>query len=142
MLTKYAGDQTLGEYFDGSIYGKERTAYRLFYQLLEGLQFLHRARLTHSDININNVMIGIDGNGTPKPTIVDFDTSTSFSVFNLRRPRKRIQGMPLAHPAPEFFSSSSYNLYKFDMWLLAATFYQMTMNKPPIEGTIAGQSLS
>ena len=97
---------------------------KIFYQLLETLDFLHQNKIAHRDIKPDNIMV--DANMGIK--LIDFGLCSSLSgEDNLLN---TFCGSVL-YSAPECIRRDSYIGSSADMWSAGVTLYAMTAGKLP-----------
>jgi serine/threonine protein kinase len=101
------------------------TLKRLFYDVLCGVQYIHRAGIAPSDIKPENIMV--DGSGRAK--LIDF----GYAKVSLTAGDNAKNGT-LLYAAPELLKCGSYNTQKADVWSLAILLYGMATGKLPFDG--------
>src|SRR5580700_474086 len=102
---------SLEEFFDTAI------------QITNALEFLHRGRIIHKDINPSNIVINP---ATGEVKIVDFGIASRFSTQRtvIKAPNE-LEGT-LAYMSPEQTGRMNRSLdYRTDFYSLGATFYEM-----------------
>jgi NIMA (never in mitosis gene a)-related kinase len=104
---------------------KEDEVWKLAYQILKGLYYLHSNKIIHRDIKLLNIFLLRNGRvkigdmGISKHIIDD-------EVLNMTR-----VGTPLYLP-PEVVKGQPYD-YKIDIWSLGCTLYHLVRFRPPFE---------
>jgi serine/threonine protein kinase len=99
----------------------------VLFQILCGLEFLHKARIIHGDLKPDNILLFKDG--TVK--LADF----GFAARNMGQDLS-LNVQTILWRAPEVLDRSSYNS-KIDMWSLGVIMYQMFSGKYPFVSTEA-----
>lgn len=95
-------------------------------QLIDGLQALHRAGLSHGDIKPSNVMIE---EPTGRAVLTDFDLITEYQDSQPRRQR-RFRGS-IQYAAPEcLVIRSGRTDVRSDIFSLGLTFFEMITGRP------------
>ena len=85
---------------------EEETAY-FFYQLINGIEYIHSKGIVHRDLKPENLLL--DGNKVLK--IIDFGLSNFYNGTYLSTPC----GSP-CYASPEMVSGKSYNGFYIDVW--------------------------
>ena len=105
----------------------EPSAKIIFKQIIEGLKYIHKKKIIHRDIKLDNILI--DLNNTIK--ICDFGVSRKIEKGNLIYERC---GTP-AYIAPEIYSKIGYEDGKCDIWSAGITLYYMLSGNLPFKGS-------
>lgn len=100
---------------------------KAFGQLLEGVQYIHRQRLAHRDIKLENVMLS--GDGCAK--LCDFGIAVYAAAGNNMIPVE-MKGTP-AYQAPEMFTEAKYDPFKADIWALGVLLYNLMFGEMPFQ---------
>eukprot|EP00658_Telonema_sp_P-2_P072877 TRINITY_DN61965_c0_g1_i1.p1 TRINITY_DN61965_c0_g1~~TRINITY_DN61965_c0_g1_i1.p1 ORF type:complete len:216 (-),score=50.09 TRINITY_DN61965_c0_g1_i1:343-990(-) len=94
-----------------------REVYRIFFQMLAGLELLHRHKLVHRDLKTANVLLDHE----MKAKIADFGLALSMK----QRAQVRTQKCgTLRYMSPEALSKRPYN-QKCDVWALGVILYEL-----------------
>jgi serine/threonine protein kinase len=94
---------------------------RLFYQILQGVDAIHKKNIAHLDIKPSNILC--DQYGRPK--IIDF----GISVSNINE--TKLQSGTAPYQAPEQILSMIHDPFKADIWSLGVTFYYLAFKSLP-----------
>ena len=113
------------EYICGDLLGFIRKRGRLsepvckviFKQLIEGLKYIHRKKIVHRDVKLDNILIDL----TNTVKICDFGVSKKISKGD---PMYDHCGTP-AYIAPEIFKNHGYEGFGCDIWSAGVTLYYM-----------------
>ncbi|KAI8051308.1 kinase-like domain-containing protein [Syncephalis plumigaleata] len=125
IITEYAGKQTLDTYLEHLTTRRYPIIYKLIYQLLEALQYLHKAGIAYNDLKPTDVVISLDESNNPILKLIDFDRSLTFDATKTDAPEGKVRGLTFNYVAPEILSFSNYNLLTADTWAVGAIFYHL-----------------
>ena len=122
-----------GELFDYIVkkrrLNEEETSF-FFYQIVNGLEYIHSKNIVHRDLKPENLLL-TDKN---KLKIIDFGLS---NYFNLNKDnKKKLLKTPCGSPcyaAPEMVSGNKYNGFKTDIWAIGIVLYAMIVGYLPFE---------
>lgn len=110
---------------------KESEASRMVYQILLGLDYLHKKKVIHRDLKPANILLTLD----KQIKITDFGISTQ--LINMESTRKSCVGTPY-YLSPEVIkvgdsSDTTATGYSFtaDIWSLGCTLYEMIVGNAP-----------
>ena len=95
----------------------------IFKQIIEGLKYIHKKKIVHRDIKLDNILI--DLSNTVK--ICDFGVSRKLSNGDIMYEHC---GTP-AYIAPEIFENKGYEGYLCDIWSAGVTLYYMLSGSQP-----------
>ena len=117
-----------GELFD-YIVKKERlkeeeTAY-FFYQIINGIEYIHSKGIVHRDLKPENLLL----KGDKILKIIDFGLSNYFN-------EKKLLTTPCGSPcyaSPEMVSGNKYNGFDIDIWAIGVILYAMLCGYLPFE---------
>ena len=104
----------------------EPTAKIIFKQIIKGLQYIHKKKIVHRDIKLDNVLIDL----TNTVKICDFGVSRILSPGDTMYEHC---GTP-AYIAPEIFRNEGYEGYSCDIWSAGVTLYYMLAGQQPFKG--------
>ena len=121
------------EYICGDLLGyirkrakiSEPTAKIIFKQIIKGLQYIHKKKIVHRDIKLDNVLIDL----TNTVKICDF------GVCRILQPGDVMYehcGTP-AYIAPEIFKDEGYEGFSCDIWSAGVTLYYMLAGAQPFK---------
>ncbi|KAI9292958.1 Pkinase-domain-containing protein [Neoconidiobolus thromboides FSU 785] len=114
------------EFFDMVCSGKlsEEEIDDFFFQLINGVKFLHKNNVVHRDLKLENLMI--DANGTLK--IVDFGFA---AILKNKGKGLLCSGLWGSDPyiAPEMFSTNQYDATKTDIWSIAIIYLALVTGR-------------
>ena len=99
----------------------------IFKQIIEGLGYIHRKRILHRDIKLDNILL--DGKGKVK--IADFGVSKHVKPGDLMHEQS---GTP-AYIAPEILKEEGYQGFKADIWSAGVVFYAMLFGTVPFKAS-------
>jgi len=89
----------------------------IFKQIIEGLKYIHRKKIVHRDIKLDNILIDL----TNTVKICDFGVSKKINKGDIMYDHC---GTP-AYIAPEIFKNHGYEGYACDIWSAGVTLYYM-----------------
>ena len=95
----------------------------IFKQIIEGLKYIHKKKIVHRDIKLDNILI--DLSNTVK--ICDFGVSRKLSNGDIMYEHC---GTP-AYIAPEIFGNKGYEGFLCDIWSAGVTLYYMLSGSQP-----------
>lgn len=104
----------------------DTTAKRLFFQVCQGIRYLHDRHIVHRDVKLENLLL--DEQGTVK--IIDFGFST------IVPPGKKLKifcGTP-SYMAPEIVSRKEYTGFCADVWAMGVLLYALLCGSFPFRG--------
>jgi len=104
----------------------DHSAKRLFFQVCQGIRYLHDRHIVHRDVKLENLLL--DDNGTVK--IIDFGFST------IVPPGKKLKifcGTP-SYMAPEIVSRKEYSGFCADVWAMGVLLYALLCGSFPFRG--------
>ena len=104
-----------------SRFTKEEDVWSIFYQMILGLQALHKIKIIHRDIKCANVFLTKDG----MVKLGDLNVSKIAKAGIL----KTQTGTPY-YASPEVWQDKPYDL-KSDIWSLGAVLYELVALNPP-----------
>ena len=105
----------------------EPSAKIIFKQIIEGLKYIHKKKIIHRDIKLDNILI--DLSNTIK--ICDFGVSRKIEKGNIIYERC---GTP-AYIAPEIYAKIGYEGFKCDIWSAGVTLYYILSGTLPFKGS-------
>lgn len=105
----------------------ETSAKIIFKQIIEGLGYIHRKRILHRDIKLDNILL--DGKGNVK--IADFGVSKLVKPGDVMHEQS---GTP-AYIAPEILKEQGYSGFKADIWSAGVVLYAMLQGTVPFKAS-------
>jgi len=99
----------------------------IFRQIIQGLGYIHRKRILHRDIKLDNILL--DGNGNVK--IADFGVSKLVRPGDVMHEQS---GTP-AYIAPEILKEEGYAGFKADIWSAGVVLYAMLCGTVPFKAS-------
>ncbi len=118
-----------GELFDYIVKNKrlnEKESSIFFYQLINGLQHIHKKKVAHRDLKPENLLL--TENNILK--IIDFGLS---HIISNKKLLKTKCGSP-SYASPEIITRKFYNGFKNDIWCCGIILYAMLCGYLPFEG--------
>ena len=103
----------------------DKEASYFYYQLINGLKYIHSKNVVHRDLKPENLLLG-KGNILK---IIDFGLSNYFNGKNLL---STPCGSP-CYASPEMVSGNKYNGFKIDIWSTGIILYAMVCGYLPFE---------
>jgi len=104
----------------------ENQAKRYFFQLMQGIDFIHDNKVAHRDIKLENVLLDSKDN----VKIADFGFSRFIEPGTLS---STMCGTP-AYAAPEIYCSNTYDPMSSDIWSCGVVLYTMITGHLPWHG--------
>jgi len=99
----------------------------IFKQLIEGLKYIHRKKIVHRDIKLDNILIDL----TNTIKICDFGVSRKISPDEVMHEHC---GTP-AYIAPEIFENQGYTGFQCDVWSAGVTLYYILGGVQPFRAS-------
>ena len=96
---------------------KESEASFLFYQIINGIEYIHSKNIVHRDIKPENILLNKDN----IIKIIDFGLS---NYYNENMLLSTLCGSP-SYSSPELLSGEKYNGFSVDIWSIGITLYAM-----------------
>ncbi|KAI8047704.1 kinase-like domain-containing protein [Syncephalis plumigaleata] len=132
-------EKTINEYTWGmSAEQKAETLPKLFNQVLEGLSYMHLARLSHNAIEPQNICVNRQVDNSVNILIHNFE-HTSRLVYlseNKVQPDRALYTPYLFIAPPESAARNTYDLRKSDTWSVGITLYQVLSATAPRPGQL------
>lgn len=104
----------------------EEESSNFFYQLINGVEYIHNCKIVHRDLKPENLLL----TKNKTLTIIDFGLSSEFDGKNLLSTKC---GSP-SYAAPEIIKGYQYNGFKTDIWCCGIILYAMICGYLPFEG--------
>ena len=125
----------LGELFDYIVKKKrldEEEASIFFYQLINGVEYIHSKGIAHRDLKPENLLLTED----KILKIIDFGLSHEFNEEEFLKTKC---GSP-SYAAPEIIARPNYDGFKIDIWCCGIILYAMLCGYLPFEGDSESES--
>lgn len=106
---------------------EEGEARVLFKQIIQGLGYIHKRKILHRDIKLDNILL--DGKGRVK--IADFGVSKLVKSGDVMHEQS---GTP-AYIAPEILKEEGYRGFKADIWSAGVVFFAMLCGTVPFKAS-------
>ena len=137
LVMEYAGGGELYTYVQKQRRLNEVECCRIFTQILNGVEYCHRAKIIHRDLKLENILLTEHANGggnntqlqLPNVKIADFGLSNSIK-FNEKMGTNC--GTP-SYTCPEQITGKEYIGSAADIWSLGVIFYAMVCGFLPFE---------
>jgi NUAK family SNF1-like kinase len=123
---EYASGGELYDYLNERKRVTEIEARSIFRQIVSAVHFLHKNRIVHRDLKLENILI--DNNGDIK--LADFGLSNNWSPNNLLY---TFCGSPL-YASPEIVNGYPYFGPEVDCWSLGVLLYTLVYGSMPFQG--------
>ncbi len=124
IMKYYEGGELFNYIVDNDRLSEEESAY-FFYQIINGVEYIHSKGITHRDLKPENLLIDKE----KKLKIIDFGLSNYFNGEDLL---KTPCGSP-CYASPEMVSHNKYNGFKIDIWAIGIILYAMLCGYLPFE---------
>ncbi len=98
----------------------------IFYQILQGVAYLHDQGIIHRDLKPENILINKDG----VVKIIDFDLAR---IIDLEKPMSRGVATIYYRPPEIFFGDSNYS-FSLDMWAVGCILAEILIKDPIFKG--------
>ena len=103
---------------------EEETAF-FFYQLINGIEYIHNIGIAHRDLKPENLLLDKD----KKLKIIDFGLS---NFFDGKKYLKTPCGSP-CYASPEMVAGNDYDGFKIDIWAIGIILYACLCGYLPFE---------
>jgi len=134
MLVASCADILKNSYPDGFV--EERWIARIFVDVVNGLEYLHKQNTVHRDLKSGNILL--DHNGVAR--IADFGVSGSLVQELCAKKRLTVTGTP-CWMAPEVAEHAAGHDSKADIWSLGITCLELICGKPPYHAHTAVKAM-
>ena len=124
IMKYYEGGELFNYIVDNDRLSEEESAY-FFYQIINGVEYIHSKGITHRDLKPENLLLDKE----KKLKIIDFGLSNYFNGEDLL---KTPCGSP-CYASPEMVSHNKYNGFKIDIWAIGIILYAMLCGYLPFE---------
>ena len=119
-------EKDLFDYIVENDHLSEKEASIFFYQLINGVEYIHKTGIVHRDLKPENILLTKDK--TLK--IIDFGLSHEYEEKNLLKTKC---GSP-SYASPEIISGKPYEGFQVDVWCCGIILYAMVCGYLPFEG--------
>ncbi|KAI3378302.1 hypothetical protein SNEBB_007148 [Seison nebaliae] len=126
LVMEYAARGELYDYLNRKKRIPENEARGIFRQIVSAVHFLHKNRIVHRDLKLENILI--DSNGDVK--LADFGLSNTWSPKSLLN---TFCGSPL-YASPEIVKGIPYYGPEVDCWSLGVLLYTLIYGNMPYQG--------
>ena len=126
IVMEYCSKGELFDYIVSHQRLNEDEASIFFYQLINGVEYIHKKGVAHRDLKPENLLLTVDK--TLK--IIDFGLSHEYEENSLLKTKC---GSP-SYAAPEIIRGKLYDGFKTDMWCCGIILYAMLCGFLPFEG--------
>lgn len=133
MVMEYERGETLSSVYKRKKKLKQHELEDIFYPIIDGLSYVHKAGVIHRDIKPSNIYIRSDGS----PVLIDFGAARQ-SIDSVSLPSMFSVGYT---PFEQYHNSSDKQGPWTDVYALCATMYQGITGEKPQESTIRGMAL-
>jgi len=128
LIMEYIGHMSLHAYLKTKLGRKmdEKEAKKLFFQIVQALNYCHSKNIVHRDIKLENILL--DEHMTIK--MIDF----GFSIVTPATKKLNIFCGTPSYMAPEIVNKSLYNGHATDVWALGILLYVLLHGNFPFKG--------
>ena len=126
IVMEYCKNGELFDYIVSHQRLEEDEASVFFYQLINGVEYIHKMGVAHRDLKPENLLLTVDK--TLK--IIDFGLSHEYDENSLLKTKC---GSP-SYAAPELIKGKLYDGFKTDIWCCGIILYAMLCGYLPFEG--------
>ncbi|KAJ3339641.1 MAP/microtubule affinity-regulating kinase 3 [Gonapodya sp. JEL0774] len=126
LIMEYVAGGELFDYIVAAEKVPEKTARKLFRQMVSALEYCHRSQIIHRDLKPENVLLDSEGN----VKIADFGFVSLFDKYN------RLEthcGSPY-YSSPEVVLGKKYIGPELDIWSLGVCLYALLSSRVPFHG--------
>ena len=125
MIMEHANGGELFDFIVRNTRLKEAQAAKFYWELISGIEYLHKSGVCHRDLKPENLLLDYDN--TLK--IVDFGLS---NMYEKNETLKTACGSP-CYAAPEMIAGKRYHGLQTDIWSSGVVFYAMVAGYLPFE---------
>ena len=128
LVTELVNGKSLRDYVRSKVNKRlsEKEAFKIFKQVLSGIEYCHKLNVTHRDIKMENILL--DENQNAK--LIDF----GFSICSTPTQHLKVFCGTPSYMAPEVVSRKEYLGPPSDMWSMGVLLYMMTTGNFPFKG--------
>jgi serine/threonine protein kinase len=135
MVMEYERGETLSGVYKRKKKLKQHELEDIFYPIIDGLSYVHKAGFIHRDIKPSNIYIRSDGS----PVLIDFGAARQ-AIDSITKPLTSMFSVGYT-PFEQYHHSSDKQGAWTDVYALCATMYQGITGEKPQESTIRGMAL-
>ena len=135
MVMEYERGETLSSVYKRKKKLKQHELEDIFYPIIDGLSYVHKAGFIHRDIKPSNIYIRSDGS----PVLIDFGAARQ-SIDSVTKSLTSMFSVGYT-PFEQYHHSSDKQGPWTDVYALCATMYQGITGEKPQESTIRGMAL-
>ncbi len=135
MVMEYEQGETLSGVYKRKKKLKQHELEDIFYPIIDGLSFVHKAGFIHRDIKPSNIYIRSDGS----PVLIDFGSARQ-AIDSVTKSLTSMFSVGYT-PFEQYHHSSDKQGPWTDVYALSATMYQGITGEKPQESTIRGMAL-
>ncbi|KAI9592526.1 kinase-like domain-containing protein [Syncephalis fuscata] len=111
---------------------------QIFLQVVTATSFLHNRKMTHGNINLDNILIyHVDPKSKPRAILANLE----YSVYFLSDPKKMPLGGAFNYRAPEYSSGNS-DVRMLDAWAIGVSLYFILIGKIPFNDDGSGKIIN
>ena len=125
LIMEYCEGEELLDYINRKQKLKEMEACKILQQLISGVEYLSKNKITHRDLKPENIII----NNNLKIKIVDFGLSNEYKKDELLKS----QCGSLCFASPEMISGKKYNGLSTDIWSIGVIIFSMICGYLPFQ---------
>jgi serine/threonine protein kinase len=125
LIMEYAPGGELFEYIANKTILDEHEAQALFRQIVAGIEYLHKLKISHRDLKPENMLLDTDKN----IKIVDFGLSNTYKESEMLQ---TACGSP-CYAAPEMIAGKAYSGAAVDVWSAGIVLFAMLCGYLPFE---------
>ena len=126
IVMEYCQNGELFEYISNKERLQEDEASSFFYQMINGVEYIHSKGIAHRDLKLENLLLTEDN----IIKIIDFGLSHEFNGKDLLKTKC---GSP-SYASPELIAQPLYDGFKSDIWCCGIILYAMLCGYLPFDG--------
>ena len=126
IIMEYCKNGELFDYISKKDRLQEDEASSFFYQMINGVEYIHSKGIAHRDLKLENLLLTEDN----VIKIIDFGLSHEFNGKDLLKTKC---GLP-SYASPELIAQPLYDGFKSDIWCCGIILYAMLCGYLPFDG--------